>query len=319
MVDQLQARGPNGDRSQHCRRNGDIEEAWIEIPWRAGTTWARVHCAQGLPVRSRCHLEADDGPERSSYPFLQYLHSHMECQWSSVPGHITQWMASGHRWASRHLCDSLSRIGLVAKSDYIQREPSRSRVDVSEYALRLCHKWRLIFNFWNRKKLMDNLNPRARYEELVSVRLVGMMLVVIVEQELRKNVIKYSTQTVGTGALNFMVCKNSHPKPITRRRTHLIVAPHPGQQGRCWCQHADQRGVHLLCQFPFGGSCPRNRSSQGGSWWDHTSNAVRIRNRSTIHRRTQVSIIDRWIYAFWSLAHILHSTSPTAIYFGLVI
>lgn len=52
---------------------------------------------------------------------------------------------------------------------------------------------------------MSSLNPNANYEELVSVRLVGMMLTVIVRQELRKNVLRYSTQTVGTGALNFMV------------------------------------------------------------------------------------------------------------------
>lgn len=52
---------------------------------------------------------------------------------------------------------------------------------------------------------MSCLNPNANYEELVSVRLVGMMLTVIVRQELRKNVLRYSTQTVGTGALNFMV------------------------------------------------------------------------------------------------------------------
>lgn len=52
---------------------------------------------------------------------------------------------------------------------------------------------------------MDSLHPNALYEELVSVRLVGMMLIVAIRQELRKNVIRYSTQTVGTGALNFMV------------------------------------------------------------------------------------------------------------------
>lgn len=52
---------------------------------------------------------------------------------------------------------------------------------------------------------MSSLNPNAIYEELVSVRLVGMMLTVIVRQELRKNVLRYATQTVGTGALNFMV------------------------------------------------------------------------------------------------------------------
>lgn len=53
---------------------------------------------------------------------------------------------------------------------------------------------------------MDSLHPGAVYEELVSVRLVGMMLVIAIRGELRKNVIRYSTQTVGTGALNFMVC-----------------------------------------------------------------------------------------------------------------
>ncbi len=52
---------------------------------------------------------------------------------------------------------------------------------------------------------MDGLHPDAVYEELISVRLVGMMLVVVVRQELRKNVIRYSTEAVGTGALNFMV------------------------------------------------------------------------------------------------------------------
>lgn len=52
---------------------------------------------------------------------------------------------------------------------------------------------------------MDSLHPDALYEELVSVRLVGMMLIVAIRQELRKNVTRYSTQTVGTGALHFMV------------------------------------------------------------------------------------------------------------------
>lgn len=54
---------------------------------------------------------------------------------------------------------------------------------------------------------MDSLNPNAVYEELVSVRLVGMMLVIVVKQELRKNIVRYSTQTVGTGILSFMVSK----------------------------------------------------------------------------------------------------------------
>lgn len=53
-------------------------------------------------------------------------------------------------------------------------------------------------------KVMSGLHPGAVYEELVAVRLVGMMLVVAVRRELRKNIIKVNTQTVGTGALNFM-------------------------------------------------------------------------------------------------------------------
>lgn len=63
---------------------------------------------------------------------------------------------------------------------------------------------------------MDSLNPNTSYEELVSVRLAGMMLVIIVRQELRKNVLRYSTQSVGTGALNFWV---KHNWPIDRLTT----------------------------------------------------------------------------------------------------
>lgn len=52
---------------------------------------------------------------------------------------------------------------------------------------------------------MDGLHPGADYEELISVRLVGMMLVIVVRKELRKNVIRYSTETVATGIGNFIV------------------------------------------------------------------------------------------------------------------
>lgn len=56
---------------------------------------------------------------------------------------------------------------------------------------------------------MSSLSPNAQYEELVSVRLVGMMLTIIVRQELRKNVVRYSMQAVGTGALNIMVSSST--------------------------------------------------------------------------------------------------------------
>lgn len=52
-----------------------------------------------------------------------------------------------------------------------------------------------------RRKIMSSLNPDANYEELVSVRLVGMMLTIVVRQELRKNVTQTETQTVTSGAL----------------------------------------------------------------------------------------------------------------------
>lgn len=57
----------------------------------------------------------------------------------------------------------------------------------------------------NSRKIMSGLNPNAVYEELVSVRLVGMMLTIVVREELRKNVVGYSKQSVATGALNIMV------------------------------------------------------------------------------------------------------------------
>lgn len=59
--------------------------------------------------------------------------------------------------------------------------------------------------FGRRKKVMDGLHQGAVYEELVSVRLVGMMMIIAVRKELRQS-IRYAIQTVGTGALNFMVC-----------------------------------------------------------------------------------------------------------------
>lgn len=63
----------------------------------------------------------------------------------------------------------------------------------------------VVWKFFFSKKVMDGLHSGAVYEELVSVRLVGMMLIIVVKQDLRKNVIRYATQAVGTGALNFMV------------------------------------------------------------------------------------------------------------------
>lgn len=132
---------------------------------------------------------------------------------------------------------------------------------------------------------MDGLHSGAVYEELVSVRLVGMMLIIVVKQELRKNVIRYATQAVGTGALNFMVIEyilvidtytiiqnkpthttNSFLCNITRKiRMRLITPPcfgftfcFVGQQGRCRRKLATQRSSHLLCQFTSSRSYSRS-------------------------------------------------------------
>lgn len=68
---------------------------------------------------------------------------------------------------------------------------------------------------------MDSLHPGAKYEELVSVRLVGMMLTIIVRKELRRNVTRCWTQTVGTGALNFMGNKGGVGVSITLNETDI--------------------------------------------------------------------------------------------------
>lgn len=55
------------------------------------------------------------------------------------------------------------------------------------------------------RKIMEALHPGAVYEELESVRLVGMMLTVVVRREVRRHVSRFSASYVGTGALNMMV------------------------------------------------------------------------------------------------------------------
>ncbi|XP_055373061.1 type II inositol 1,4,5-trisphosphate 5-phosphatase [Condylostylus longicornis] len=71
------------------------------------------------------------------------------------------------------------------------------------------------------RKFKDNLHSDAQYEELTSVRLVGMMLSIFVKKELRQNVIRYSTQSVGTGALNFMGNKGGVAVSLTLNEARI--------------------------------------------------------------------------------------------------
>lgn len=50
---------------------------------------------------------------------------------------------------------------------------------------------------------MAGLHPSAQYEELTSIRLVGMMLTIAIKSSLRSSVLKFQTDMVGTGTLKF--------------------------------------------------------------------------------------------------------------------
>ncbi|XP_055684041.1 inositol polyphosphate 5-phosphatase OCRL [Lutzomyia longipalpis] len=53
-------------------------------------------------------------------------------------------------------------------------------------------------------RVMDGVHPGGAYEELISVRLVGMMLIIVIRKELRRSIKSIATTTVGTGTLNMM-------------------------------------------------------------------------------------------------------------------
>lgn len=146
-----------------------------------------------------------DGAEHFLTHFMQHLHGHMECQWSTERRHFINIVAVGHHDSAGHLRYSIPGAWFVGKS--IVGNTTWSKLDVSIICVLMNRLWEAIFIrfIFCRRKIMESLNPNTSYEELVSVRLAGMMLVIIVRQELRKNVLRYSTQSVGTGALNFMV------------------------------------------------------------------------------------------------------------------
>ena len=56
------------------------------------------------------------------------------------------------------------------------------------------------------KACKEGLHPKASYECIRLVRLVGMMLIVFVKKELKQCVTNVSAEVIGTGILGRMVC-----------------------------------------------------------------------------------------------------------------
>lgn len=171
---------------------------------------------------------------RGSIQFpLQHLHSHMECEWSSEWWHFVNVLAVGYHNTTRHLRNSIPRARFIGQSPV--RNATWSKLDVSSTWLETLSESVVFIQFTLcRRKIMDSLNPNTSYEELISVRLAGMMLVIIVRQELRKNVLRYSTQSVGTGALNFWVIINRSPLINENPMIIRFVIVEIGQQRWRW-------------------------------------------------------------------------------------
>uniref|UniRef100_A0A1L8DVX8 Putative inositol-145-triphosphate 5-phosphatase synaptojanin inp51/inp52/inp53 family n=1 Tax=Nyssomyia neivai TaxID=330878 RepID=A0A1L8DVX8_9DIPT len=82
-------------------------------------------------------------------------------------------------------------------------------------------------------RVMDGVHPGGDYEELASVRLVGMMLIIVIRRELKRFVKSVATTTVGTGTLNMMgnkggvgVSMEFHENHICFVNAHLAAHVH---------------------------------------------------------------------------------------------
>ena len=64
---------------------------------------------------------------------------------------------------------------------------------------------------YNSAKIMEGLHPAEIYEELITVRLVGMMLTIAIKRSLRPSVSKCCSAMVGTGTLKLVrYCALNH-------------------------------------------------------------------------------------------------------------
>ena len=60
------------------------------------------------------------------------------------------------------------------------------------------------FSIYNSAKIMDGLHGAETYVELITVRLVGMMLTIAIKSSLRPSVSKCCSAMVGTGTLKLV-------------------------------------------------------------------------------------------------------------------
>lgn len=50
--------------------------------------------------------------------------------------------------------------------------------------------------------MLESVHDKGEYEELISVRLVGMMLTIIVKRQIRSSITRYNVKSIARGILN---------------------------------------------------------------------------------------------------------------------
>lgn len=101
------------------------------------------------------------------------------------------------------------------------------------------------------RKFLEGLHDEAVYEELVSVRLVGMMLSIFVKQDIRQQVTRYTVSSAATGVFNVMGNKGGVAVSLTLNMTDICfvcshLAAHMDQIDR---RNLDYAEIMKRCTF----------------------------------------------------------------------